>query len=348
MSTRSTALMTASLLLASSSFASAQSFEIDCPGTVASLRNSHPNLHCTCSGQTSAPDCSDGRAPAHSAPSHSRSGGGGMSFDQQVGLMFMQSFLNAVLNPPAAPAAPAYEPPPPPPEPEYVPNPVYEQALKAFDAFKGPESELRKALVAQLSGVPAEALPPKTPDLPAALLLSACLGREAVRASVPGNDDEAELLLRQSAAAMSGRVSGAASAGCELPKVPMPDPVVLEKRRRAAELAADLFAKAGESSARAGLERERARRAEAALSEAVKAGEKAAAEPEGRSMLEAAREQEAAARRELEAARAEEERLRREAEEAGKKGRSVADRLDKAGEDKGKLDALFQEFGDGR
>lgn len=318
-----------------------------CQATVQSLRSSHPNLRCTCRSANSMPDCTDSRAPgpASGGGGSSRSSKKGLSFENQVGLTLMQGLLEGMLRSALAPP-PAPEAPPPPPEPQFVGNPVYEEALKKFAELSKPDSELRLALVEQLSGVPLNNLPPKTIALPAQLLLSACMGKQAQLSSGrPGADDQTELLLRQSADAMWGGYSAAAMQGCDAPEPPMPSQAAADKRRKAAELAADLFAKAGELAVRSAQSGERALRAEAALAEAAKT---MAAPVEDQSLLQAAREQEAAARRELEAAREEAARLKKEAEEAAKKGRTVTDRLDGAGGDEKKLDDLFKEFGDGR
>ncbi|MBI5598034.1 MAG: hypothetical protein HY928_18280 [Elusimicrobia bacterium] len=322
---------------------------MDCPGTISAWKESNFRLNCSCRSAHSTPDCDDANAPSQSSKSgKSRSSGGGkggLSFDQQIGLSIMEAAMRAILSGPSA-APPEQEAPPPPPQPEYAPNPVYDQALKKFEEFRKPDSELRRALVDQLSGVPRENLPPRTPALPKQLLLSACLGQAAKRSSNnPLSDDDTALLLRQSAQAMQGMSFDVSMKGCDIPEPPLPGPAVVEKRLKAAELAADLFARAGELKVRSAQAGEKAVRAQAALAEA----EKKTAEPtEDKALLAAAREAEAAARRELEQARADAERLKREAEEAAKKGRGAADRLNEAGNDEGRLDGLFTEFGDGR
>lgn len=319
-----------------------------CHASVQSLLTTHPNLRCTCPRKDSIPNCTDSRSPGRA------SGGGGsrgsskkgLSLENQIGLTLMQGVLEGILSSALSPPPAAPEAPPPPPEPQFVPNPVYEGALKKFSELSKPDSELRLALVEQLSGVPAHNLPPKDIALPAQLLLSACIGQQArLSSSRPGADDQTELLLRQSADALWGGYTAAAMQGCDAPEPPMPSQAAADKRRKAAELAADLFAKAGELSVHAAQSGERAQRAEAALKEAEKT---LAAPADDQSLLQAAREQEAAARRELEAAREEAARLKKEAEEAAKKGRTVTDRLDDAGGDEKKLDDLFKEFGDGR
>lgn len=264
-----------------------------------------------------------------------------MSFDQQVGLMFMQSFMDAMVNsmlaPPPKPAAP-----PPPPPPQYAENPVYADALKRLSEAGGSPQAMRQELVAELAAVPeGQAL---TREVPAArqLLASACLGKAA---SAAGGDDERELLLRQSADALSGGLYPAGAEGCGFEEPKVVAPAVLEKRRRAAELAADFYERAGELTVRSEESQARAERAEAAVAEAEKAVEQASAPQSDRSFLEAAKAQEEAARKELAAAKEEAERLAKESKEATEKARGLTDKLGQAGQDEGKLDALFSEFG---
>jgi len=66
--------------------AGAQSFQIDCAGTVASLRLSHPNLRCTCPSANSSPDCSEGSSSSGSSPVRSSGGSRktGSSMEVQV------------------------------------------------------------------------------------------------------------------------------------------------------------------------------------------------------------------------------------------------------------------------
>jgi len=66
--------------------AGAQGVEIDCAGTVASLRLSHPNLRCTCASANASPSCSQGSSSS-GASSSGRSGGSrksGSSMEVQV------------------------------------------------------------------------------------------------------------------------------------------------------------------------------------------------------------------------------------------------------------------------
>ena len=313
-----------------------QAQTVDCHGTVQALRMSHPYLHCSCRGANTMPDCSDTRAPTPGGGSQT------MSFSQQMGMTLMQSLLQGMNTPPQQPQAP-----PPPNTPEFIPNPAYEEALKKLSDLGRPDSELRKMLVDELSAVPPSSLPPKTPDIPKQLLLSACLGKEAARASAkPGQEEESELLLRQSASAMEGRLFASGDPGCAIPKPQMPDnTAVQEKRAKAAELAADLLGKVGELKSGAAQARERASRAAAAAQEADKTARE---DPEDKSLLEAARQEEAEAQRELDEAKAEAERLDQEADEASRKARDAVNRLDEAGNDEKKLDDFSKEFGNDR
>ncbi|MFH1724180.1 MAG: hypothetical protein ABII00_06100 [Elusimicrobiota bacterium] len=309
-----------------------------------SLRASDPHLNCSCphgDRSNTIPDCTDGNAPS-AASASGRHKSGGMSFNQKVGVMATQMLFEALIKSMLAPPEPPPSAPAPPPPPQYVANPAYEAALRKLKSLQGPGSEMRAVLVAELSDVPQANLPPRTPDPLKQLLASACLGQAAARTQ---DDKESEVLLRQSAQAMAGQMFSVSMSGCDIPEPPMPAPPAIDKRRKAAELAADLFARAGELDLKAGQSRERVTRAEAAVAQAEKAAEGA---DETGGMGQAARDAAEAARKELVEAKAEAERLEREAKEAAEKGRSIADRLDQAGGDGKKLDDLFQEFDVGR
>lgn len=66
--------------------AGGQGIEIDCAGTVASLRLSHPNLRCTCASANASPSCSQGSSSSGSSPARSSGGSGktGSSMEVQV------------------------------------------------------------------------------------------------------------------------------------------------------------------------------------------------------------------------------------------------------------------------
>lgn len=59
-------LALAALLLLCAPPLYAQSYQIDCYGSLAAYRVSHPNLHCTCSSARSAPSCSGGTKSSRS------------------------------------------------------------------------------------------------------------------------------------------------------------------------------------------------------------------------------------------------------------------------------------------
>lgn len=60
--------------------------QIDCAGTVASLRLSHPNLRCTCPSANASPSCSQGSSSTGSAPARGSGGSrkSGSSMEVQV------------------------------------------------------------------------------------------------------------------------------------------------------------------------------------------------------------------------------------------------------------------------
>lgn len=66
--------------------AGGQGIEIDCAGTVASLRLSHPNLRCTCASANASPSCSQGSSSSGSSPARSSGGSRktGSSMEVQV------------------------------------------------------------------------------------------------------------------------------------------------------------------------------------------------------------------------------------------------------------------------
>jgi len=81
----------------------AQSFEIDCPGTVRSLAVTNPELHCTCETATSHPSCSQGSSTssgssASSSSSHAPSLTPGQSAEVQVFGSLLDSLVDSILS----------------------------------------------------------------------------------------------------------------------------------------------------------------------------------------------------------------------------------------------------------
>lgn len=64
--------------------AGGQGIEIDCAGTVASLRLSHPNLRCTCASANASPSCSEGSSSGGSAPSRGSGGSRKTGYSMEV------------------------------------------------------------------------------------------------------------------------------------------------------------------------------------------------------------------------------------------------------------------------